>query len=76
MVLGSIGQLFAKRITRRVVVGHVGPSIGLASLGLATTWNMAAAEETTPTAGDAGPGYVVIRRYHLKPDASFAQLRN
>jgi hypothetical protein len=61
-------------VTRRRVVGRLGAGAGVALLGGAIGRGEAAAKQATPT-GDGGQGdYLVIRRYRLKPGASFDEL--
>ena len=60
-------------VTRRIVVGRLGAGAGAALLGGAVGRGVAA-KQATPT-GDGGQGgYLVIRRYRLKPGASFDEL--
>lgn len=70
--LEAFSRTLASRLSRRAALPRLGASLlAAASLERSPARTLA---QATPTAADGAAGYMVIRRYHLKPDMSPAEV--
>ena len=68
----ALSRTVVSRLSRRAALPRLGASVLLAvGAGRASA---AAAMQATPTTGSGRAGYLVVRRYNLKPDADYAEL--
>ena len=72
--VSAIAKRLTDRLSRRAALRRFGAGAGLAAVVGGARRRPVAAQDATPAVGSGPAGYVVIRRYRLRPGASYDEL--